>query len=74
MALLASPRMAQAQSGMSQYDMAKPAGWATVSGEVTGGNEENPVKVTTLTELKNELSGTGKKTIYIDGTITSPPR
>jgi len=69
MALLASPRMAQAQSGMSQYDMAKPAGWATVSGEVTGGNEENPVKVTTLTELKNELSGTGKKTIYIDGTI-----
>lgn len=69
MALLASPRMAQAQGEMSAYDMAKPVGWATVDGEVTGGDEENPVKVTTLDELKSALSGTDKKTIYIDGTI-----
>lgn len=60
---------ASAQSGMSEYDMAKPAGWATVGGSVTGGNDENPVKVTTLSELKAALTGTAKKTIYVEGTI-----
>lgn len=69
MAMLALPNMAQAQGDMSQYDQAKPLGWATVNGSVTGGNEENVVKVTTLSELKSALSGTDKKTIYVEGTI-----
>lgn len=68
LALMCLPVAAQ-QSGTSAYDLARPAGWATVDGQVTGGNDENPVKVTTLAELKSALTGTAKKTIYVEGTI-----
>lgn len=65
MAVTSVPAAAQ----LSVYDMNKPLGWATVGGSVTGGNDENPVTVTTLSELKSALSGTDKKTIYVKGEI-----
>lgn len=69
MVLACLPVTAQEQTSMSAYDMASPQGWAMVDGSVTGSEGENPVKVTTLDELKSALSGTDKKTVYIDGTI-----
>ena len=59
MAVTSVPAAAQ----LSVYDMNKPLGWATVGGSVTGGNDENPVTGTRLSELKSALSGTEKKTI-----------
>lgn len=63
--LLATPAQAQ----MSLYDYNRPIGWAIVDGEVTGSNNENPVRVTTLRELTDALEGSNRSTIYIDGTI-----
>lgn len=63
--LAAQPCMAQT----SPYDELKPVGWASVDGETTGSNDENPVTVTTLSELKSVLSGTSRKTVYIKGII-----
>lgn len=53
----------------SEYDLNQPVGWGTVDGLVTGSEDENPVTVTTLQELKDAMKGTDKKTIYIQGTI-----
>ena len=65
LALIASPAMAQ----LSEYDLNKPLGWATVDGSITGSNDQNAVTVTTLSELKSQFTGTDKKTIYIKGEI-----
>lgn len=54
---------------LSEYDMNRPIGWAMTDGETTGGNDENPVTVTTLEELKAALTGTDKKTVYVKGEI-----
>ncbi len=63
---LATPGMAQ----ISEYDYNQPVGWGTIGDtEITGGNEENPVLVTTYDELISELKGTTAKTIYIQGEI-----
>ncbi|MCD8290648.1 MAG: chromophore lyase [Prevotella sp.] len=68
--------MAFATSGMAQiseYDYNEPVGWATLGArQVTGGNEENPVLVTTYDELVAELKGTDYKTIYVQGEIQFP--
>ena len=56
-------------SKLSAHDQNAPIGWATVDGSVTGGNGENEVTVSTLDALTSALSGTGKKTIYVSGTI-----
>lgn len=55
---------------MSAYDYDSPAGWGTVDGTITGGNEENVTKVTTMSELKTALIGTYTKTIYLEGEIS----
>lgn len=69
LAALLSAMMLPAKAQLSEYDQNKPLGWATVDGTVTGSNDENPVTVTTLPELRNALSGTAKKTIYVKGEI-----
>ena len=56
-------------ANLSDYDLNQPIGWGTVDGFVTGSEDENPVTVTTLQELKAAMTGTDKKTIYIKGTI-----
>ena len=56
-------------SKLSVHDQNAPIGWATVDGSVTGGDGENEVTVSTLDALTSALSGTGKKTIYVSGTI-----
>ena len=53
----------------SQTDEGSPIGWASANGQTTGGNDENPVTVTTATELVSAMKSSGKKTIYIKGTI-----
>ena len=53
--------------GLSSYDLNAPFGFGA---GVTGSKDENPVTVTTLAELQAALSGSDKKTIYVDGTIT----
>lgn len=73
----------QTKAQMSEYDYNQPVGWATVeynstgnyaehnSFTVTGSNDANPVRVTTLSELRNAIN-TAKRTpttIYIDGEI-----
>lgn len=55
--------------GLSEYDLNQPVGWGTVDGTITGGEDENPVTVTTLAELKAAMNGTDKATIYVKGTI-----
>lgn len=55
---------------MSAYDYDSPAGWGAVDGTITGGNEENVTKVTTMSELKTALIGTYTKTIYLEGEIS----
>lgn len=69
LAALLSAMMLPAKAQLSEYDQNKPLGWATVDGTVTGSNDEYPVTVTTLPELRNALSGTAKKTIYVKGEI-----
>lgn len=59
----------QTKAQMSEYDYNQPVGWATVDGGVTGSNDENPVEVSTLSDLRRELTGSTAKTIYINGTI-----
>ena len=54
-------------SSMSAKDQNAPIGWGA---GVTGGEELNQVTVTTLEELTTALTGTDKKTIIVDGTIT----
>ncbi len=54
-------------SSMSAQDQNKPIGWGA---GVTGGEDLNQVTVTTLEELTTALTGTDKKTIIVDGTIT----
>lgn len=73
----------QTKAQMSEYDDNKPVGWATIEYNstgnyaehsnftVTGSNDKNPVKVTTLPELKSAINAAKKAptTIYIDGKI-----
>jgi len=59
--------IAHAQS--NNYDQDKPLGWATVDGSTTGGEGGTEVTVTTLNELKTQLSGTTKRIIYVSGNI-----
>lgn len=54
---------------LSPYDLNAPLGWATVDGNVTGGEGGTKVTVTNKTELMNALKGTDKKIIYVDGEI-----
>ena len=54
---------------LSDYDKNQPVGWGTVDGTITGSDDENPVTVSTLQELKAAMKGTDKKTIYVKGTI-----
>ena len=58
---------------LSPYDENYPVGWASINGECTGSNNQNPVVVTTEEELRSALQGCkgGKasKTIYISGNI-----
>lgn len=60
---------ANAEAQMSAYDKNAPVGWATVSATPTGGEDQNSVTVSTLSELQSAMSGTAKKTIYIKGEI-----
>lgn len=60
----------EAKAQMSAYDYNSPIGWGTVDGTITGGNEENVTKVTTMSELKTALIGTYTKTIYLEGEIS----
>lgn len=73
----------QTKAQMSEYDYNKPVGWATIEYNstgnyaehsnftITGSNDANPVKVTTLPELKSAINAAKKAptTIYIDGKI-----
>lgn len=54
---------------LSPYDLNAPLGWATVGGNVTGGEGGTKVTVKTKTELMNALKGTDKKIIYVEGKI-----
>ncbi len=55
---------------ISKYDYNQPVGWGLLGEtQITGGNEENAVLVTTFDELKAALAGTDNKTIYIKGEI-----
>ena len=53
----------------SQNDEGNLVGWASVDGQTTGSSDENPVTVTTAAELVSAMKSSGKKTIYIKGTI-----
>lgn len=57
---------------LSPYDLNVPLGWATVGGNVTGGEGGTVVTVTTKAELIAALGGTDKKIIYVDGQIEFP--
>lgn len=70
LAAVLSAAVMPVKAQLSQYDLNAPLGWATVGGSVTGSNDENPVTVTTLAELRSALSGTEKKTIYVKDEIT----
>ncbi len=63
---------------LSPYDENYPVGWASIKGECTGSNNQNPVVVSTYEELKSALQGCkgGKasKTIYISGNIEVPEK
>ena len=52
----------------SVYDLNKPVGFGK---NITGSSDKNPVRVTTLDELKNALkkNDSSQKTVYIEGTI-----
>ena len=54
---------------ISAYDQNAPLGWATVGGNVTGGEGGTKVTVRTKSELMNALKGTDKKIIYVEGEI-----
>lgn len=65
-------------NGFAAYDAGTPLGWASVDGSTTGGNDENPVTVTTLAELQTAFANAtsaykadknAKATIYIGGEI-----
>ena len=56
-------------SDVSPYDFGGPVGWGTVDGLITGSEDENPVTVTTLEELKTAMKGEDQATIYVKGTI-----
>ncbi|MBQ9561185.1 MAG: chromophore lyase [Prevotella sp.] len=72
-ALLAAMMPAMGEE-LSQYDANKPVGWAAV-GKTTGGEDQNPMTVTTFNELKTALnSKESKRTIYIKGEITMDQR
>lgn len=59
-----------ARAQMSEYDYNKPVGWATIDGEITGSNDENPILVTNYTELRQALNRQATpRTIYIQGEI-----
>ena len=66
--VVASLTMAQTidTSKLSEYDQNAPVGFGA---EITGGSDENPVTVETLSELSNAMSGSTKRTIYVKGTI-----
>jgi len=68
---------AQAQKPASTYDEGKPVGWATVGGNITGGEGGEEVTVTNFTEFDNAMlrvngkkNLTVKRIIYVKGTIT----
>jgi len=52
---------------LASQDLNAPFGFGA---NITGGNNENIVTVTSLSALQSALTGTGNKTIYVDGTIT----
>ncbi len=52
---------------LAAQDLNAPFGFGA---SITGGNNENTVTVTSYSALKSALTGTGNKTIYVDGTIT----
>lgn len=52
---------------LSPYDMNRPVGFGM---NVTGGNGQNVVTVTTQEELRNVLAGTEPATVYVKGKIT----
>ena len=59
---------------LSEHDANSPIGWAGV-GKTTGGQDQNPVTVTTFNELKTALnSKESKRTIYIKGEIVMEQR
>ncbi|HEY3255847.1 MAG TPA: hypothetical protein VGJ91_17940, partial [Polyangiaceae bacterium] len=45
----------------------KPIGWASEGTATTGGGTATPILVTTLAELKTEVSGSTAKVIYVKG-------
>ena len=53
-------------SKLSEYDQNAPIGFGA---DITGGGDENPVTVETLSELSNAMTGSTKRTIYVKGTI-----
>lgn len=66
------PLTEMAAQSVSPYDKNIPLGWGSVDNPITGSNDENPVVVTSLSELQAALgknSKTVKKTIYIKGVI-----
>ncbi len=52
---------------LASQDLNSPFGFGA---SITGGNNENAITVTSFSALQSALTGTGNKTIYIDGTIT----
>ncbi len=54
---------------LSPYDLNAPLGWATVGGNVTGGEGGTTVIVKTKDELMSALKGSDKKIIYVEGEI-----
>lgn len=60
------------KDNLSAYDMNAPVGWATVGGNVTGGEGGTVVTVTTKTDLLNAMKGTDKKIIFVKGEIEFP--
>lgn len=51
------------------YDQPSPVGWASMDGGTTGGGAGARVLVTSLEQLKSELSGSEPKVVYVQGTF-----
>lgn len=57
---------------LQAQDLCQPVGWATQNGGVTGGGSATPVTVTNYTELKNAITSSSVKVVYVQGSITIP--